>query len=52
MEDQDYSPFGETLDDIKKAGRHEMPSVEDLTQRWVEDRRTDVKDDSDEKAED
>jgi len=26
---------------MKQAGRHETPSVEQLTKRWVEDRRTD-----------
>jgi len=41
MEGSGYSPFTDLLEDMKQAGRHEMPSVEILTERWVEKRRTD-----------
>ena len=41
MEDSEYSPFDGPLDDIYEAGRHEMPSVEQLTERWVDERKTD-----------
>jgi len=41
MEEAGYSPFAEALEDMKKAGRHETPSVDELTKTWVKDRRTD-----------
>lgn len=52
MEGGDYSPFTDLLEDMTQAGRHEMPSVELLTERWVEDRRTDEPDERTEEAED
>ncbi len=51
MEHPDYSPFTDALDDFKQAGRHETPSVERLTRRWVEDRRTSEADEADEAVE-
>ncbi|MDA1257178.1 MAG: 4Fe-4S binding protein [Chloroflexi bacterium] len=45
MEARDFSPFDDVIDDMKQAGRHEMPSVERLTERWVEDRKTDQAED-------
>ncbi len=41
MEERAYSPFAGALEDMKQAGRHETPSVERLTERWVADRKTD-----------
>jgi NADH-quinone oxidoreductase subunit I len=52
MELLDYSPFAAELDDFKQAGRHETPSVERLTRRWVEDRRTSEVNEADEAVED
>ena len=41
MEGRPYSPFTDLMEDMDQAGRHEMPSPEQLTERWVEDRKTD-----------
>ncbi|MCH8236254.1 MAG: hypothetical protein IIC29_09050, partial [Chloroflexi bacterium] len=41
MEESAYSPFDDLMEDMKRAGRHEMPSVELMTERWVEERKTD-----------
>lgn len=41
MEDRQYSPFDSPMEDMDQAGRHEMPSMEQLTERWVDERKTD-----------
>jgi len=38
LEEKAYHPHREGLEDWRQAGRHEQPSREELTERWVEKR--------------
>ncbi|MFW6184722.1 MAG: 4Fe-4S binding protein [Chloroflexota bacterium] len=40
MEEREYDPYREDLEDHKGAGRHEQPAQETLRERWVHNRET------------